>query len=172
MSKHGVNRFPTLKTVTHSFWINSRFLSPRSISRINYRFLLCHRSYISSGKRKASEHDIRSLLQCKECSWKENGMWGLPLTCTFLIMLETYITLYLNKSRSIGSPGLHPLAVTSALPQQAMGPSCKADLRTDEHSRMNLSPFCWVISQINRFLGPQPFPIFPFLSLLFMHFTE
>lgn len=69
-------------------------------------------------------------------------MWGLPLTCTFLIILETYITLYLNKSRSVDSPGLHPLALTPALPQQAMRPSCKVDLRSDEHSRMNLSPFC------------------------------
>ena len=67
-------------------------------------------------------------------------MGGLPSTCTFLIILETCTTLYLNKSRSIHSPGLHPLALAAALPQLAVGLSCEAAQGTDEHSRTNVSP--------------------------------
>lgn len=91
---------------------------------------------------------------------KEEWHVGATIHMYIFNYLETYITLHLNKSRSIHSPGLHPLALTPAVPQQAMGPSCKADLRTDEHW-MNLSLFCWIISQTNHFLNPQPSPYFP-----------
>lgn len=69
-------------------------------------------------------------------------MGGLSRTCTFLIILETCSTVYLNKSRSIHSPGLHLLALAPVLPWLAAGLACEAHQRMDEHSRTNLSPFC------------------------------